>query len=113
MDQKALRISISMLWGRDPDVGTSYNNMGMVSQSEGDYDTDTALDMDQKALRIKIAGLGEEHRDVDVGTSYNNMGSQQVTKRSIHAHPGMHMQECSAVPEIMGKYTDLIVLHAR
>ena len=40
------------------------------------------------------------------------MGRKQVTKRSTYARPGMHMQQCSGVPEIMGKDTDPIVLRA-
>ena len=30
------------------------------------------------------------------------LGRKQVSKRSTHARPGMHMQQCSAVQEIMG-----------
>ena len=35
-----------------------------------------------------------------------NFGREQVTKRSTHARPGMHMQLCPAIPEILRKYTD-------
>ena len=40
------------------------------------------------------------------------LGRKQVTKRSTHARPGMHMQQCSAVPEMLTKCTDPVDLSA-
>ena len=52
-------------------MATSYNNIGSVYQSQGNYPK--ALEMYQKALAIWLDVLGANHSDV--AASYNNMGS--------------------------------------
>ena len=38
-----------------------------------------------------------------------NLGRTQVNKRSTYARPGMHMQQCSAVPIIVLSFPDRYV----
>ena len=48
-------------------MATTYNNMGNVYVSQGQYDK--ALEMYNKSLKISLAALGEDHPDV--ATTYN------------------------------------------
>ncbi|KAJ3423841.1 tetratricopeptide repeat protein [Anaeramoeba flamelloides] len=52
------------------EVAKSYNNIGLVHYSKGNYEQ--ALEFHQKSLKIKIQTLGKEHPDV--ATNYNNIG---------------------------------------
>ncbi len=67
--QKVLR-NAQQYGENHPDVATSYNNMGLVYDAQGDYAK--ALEYHNKALKIRLATFGENHPDV--ATSYNNMG---------------------------------------
>ena len=51
-------------------VATSYNSIGNIYYSQGDYVK--ALEMYQQSLKIRLAIFGENHPDV--ATSYNNIG---------------------------------------
>ena len=53
-----------------PDTATSYNNIGLVYDEQGDYDK--ALEYYGKALDIWERVLGPDHPDT--ATSYNNIG---------------------------------------
>ena len=55
---------------RHPDVATSYNNIGIIYDSQGDYAK--ALEYFNKSLEIQLPVLGERHPDV--ANSYNNIG---------------------------------------
>ena len=54
----------------DPDVATSYNNIGSVYNRQGRYKE--ALQEYEKCLKIQVDKLGHEH--LDVAASYNNIG---------------------------------------
>ena len=59
------------LYGKEHEnTATSYNNIGMVYNEQGDYDK--ALEYYQKALATKEKVLGTEHPST--ATSYNNIG---------------------------------------
>ena len=49
-------------------------------------------------LLLLLLALGPKGL-VGSGCCRGGVGHKQVTKRSTHARPGMHMQQCSAVPE--------------
>jgi tetratricopeptide (TPR) repeat protein len=51
-------------------VATSYNNMGLVFDSQGDYPK--ALEYHEKSLEIRLSTLGADHPDV--ASSYYCMG---------------------------------------
>jgi tetratricopeptide (TPR) repeat protein len=51
-------------------VATSYNNIGSIWDSKGEYDK--ALELYQQCLDIQLMTLGAEHPDVAI--SYNNIG---------------------------------------
>ena len=59
------------------DIGSSYNNIGVVYQTQSDYNK--ALEFHNKALTIWKAKLGEE--GINVAISYNNIGS-------VYSHKG-------------------------
>ncbi len=67
---KALAIWEKVLGTEHPDTATSYNNIGVVYKSMGDYDK--ALEYYGKALAICEKVLGTEHPST--ATSYNNIG---------------------------------------
>lgn len=68
--QKAQDILERIFGMEHPDVATSYDNIGTVYQSKGDYDK--ALEYYVKALDIRERVLGSDH--TDVANSYDNLG---------------------------------------
>lgn len=52
-------------------VAGSYNNLGIVARHQGECEEAKAYY--QKALKIKVSELEEDH--VDVANSYNNLGA--------------------------------------
>jgi len=79
------------------DVAASYNNMGSVYYSQGQYER--ALEYYQKSLDIKIRVVGHaDHPDrghvwvlgAMVATSYNNIGVVNLVKgdleNALHQH---------------------------
>ena len=62
MCQKTLDIELDVLGANHPSVATSYNNMGSVYYSQGNYPK--ALEMYQKALGIWLEVYGENHSEV-------------------------------------------------
>ena len=70
MYQQSLKIYLTIFGESHPAVATSYNNIGTVYDSQGDYVK--ALEMYQQSLKIRLAIFGENHPDV--ATSYNNIG---------------------------------------
>jgi len=52
------------------DIAVSYNNIGSAYEIKGDYQK--AIEFYQKALKLKIKELGEDH--ADVATTFNNLG---------------------------------------
>ena len=68
---KALDIREKTLGAEHPDVATSYNSIGGIYDSQGDYPK--ALEYYSKALDIREKTLGAEHPNV--ATSYNNIGN--------------------------------------
>ena len=69
--------------GQDhPDVATSYNNIGLVHESLGDFEK--ALFHHEKALEIRTRAFGQDHRDV--ASSKENIGLLfKETKRKQEA----------------------------
>ncbi len=67
---RALAVAIAQEGENGENVATSYNNIGSVYDSQGDYVK--ALEMYQQSLKIRLAIFGETHPDV--ATSYNNIG---------------------------------------
>jgi len=57
--QKALKIRIKVLGIEHPNVADSYNNIGLVYDSQGDYSN--ALKYLHKALNIRKKVLGDNH----------------------------------------------------
>ncbi len=70
INHRLLSLCESFLGTEHPDTATSYNNIGLVYQEQGDYTK--ALEYLFKALAIKEKVLGMEHPDT--ATSYNNIG---------------------------------------
>ena len=70
MFQQSLKIYLAIFGETHPDVATSYNNMGGVYDSQGDYAK--ALEMYQQSLKIRLAIFGETHPAV--ATIYSNIG---------------------------------------
>ena len=58
-------------WREHPDVALSYNNIGSVYDSQGDYAH--AMEYHQKALGIRIKVFGERNTQMSP-ESYNNIG---------------------------------------
>ena len=67
---RALEIRVKVLTPTHVDVGTSYDNLGLVCRNMGELEQ--AKDYHQQALEIRIKTLGPTH--VDIGTSYNYLG---------------------------------------
>ena len=63
-------IRLGVFGPEHPDVANSYNNLGSVYYSQGDYAK--AVDFFNKALDIRLGVFGPEHPDV--ANSYNNLG---------------------------------------
>ncbi len=74
--QKALAIDLKQLGPDHPDVASSYNNIGAVHLSKGEYDH--ALENFQKAITIDLKTKQAEHPDV--ASSYNNIGLVHESK---------------------------------
>ena len=60
----------------DPEYGEAYNNIGLAYDRKGEYDR--AIEYYQKALKIDIKKLGQEHPDTAI--DYNNIGSAYDSK---------------------------------
>ena len=71
MIQKALDIQLEVLGANHPYVATSYSNIGVVYDSQGNYPK--ALEMYQKALAIQLEMYGENHSKV--ATLYDYISS--------------------------------------
>ena len=69
--QQSLALRKQLFGDSHPDVATSYNNIGSVYDSQGDYAR--ALEYHQQSLAILKQVYGESHPDV--ATSYNNIGA--------------------------------------
>ena len=67
---RALAVAIAQEGENGENVAGSYNNIGGVYDSQGDYVK--ALEMYQQSLKIYLAIFGETHPNV--ATSYNNIG---------------------------------------
>ena len=76
--EKSLEIKLKNLGENHASVATSYNNIGSVWYSKGNYDK--ALEYYEKCLSIDLKTLGENH--ADVATSYNNIGSVWSSKEN-------------------------------
>ena len=63
--------SYNKLRGRDLNVAATYNNLGVLARKENQYKEAEAYH--QKALRLRMEKLGENH--VDVADTYNNLGA--------------------------------------
>ena len=70
INQELLNIRLSVFGENHPDVATSYNNIGSVYDSLGEYVK--ALEYYEKSLDISLEIYGESHSDVAI--SYNNIG---------------------------------------
>ena len=70
--ERALDIRSKIYDANHPDIGTSYNNLGLVSSNLGENYTEQAKEYYEKALRIARDIYGEEH--IDVAAGYNNLG---------------------------------------
>ena len=57
--------------GLELSVAACYGNLGVVADNQGEYEEAKAYY--QKALKIYVSKLGEDH--VDVAMSYNNLGN--------------------------------------
>ncbi|MDD6494639.1 MAG: tetratricopeptide repeat protein, partial [Bacteroidales bacterium] len=68
--QQSLKTRLAIFGETHPDVAQSYNNIGSVYDSQGDYVQ--ALEMYQQSLKINLAIFGDTHPDV--AGSYNNIG---------------------------------------
>ena len=66
-----MEIRLQVYGESHPDVATSYNNIGYVYSSQGNYND--ALKYYQKALEILLKFYGESHPHV--ATYYNNIGA--------------------------------------
>lgn len=69
--KRALYSAIEQFGENNPNVATSYNNIGNVYCSQGEYVQ--ALEFHNKALEIRLSIFGDSHPDVAM--SYNNIGS--------------------------------------
>ena len=69
MYQQSLKIRLAIFGETHPDVALSYNNIGSVYSSQGDYVK--ALEMYQRSLKIYLAIFGETHPNV--ATIYSNI----------------------------------------
>ena len=74
------------------DVATSYNNIGAVYSSQGNYPA--ALEYYNKALEIRLAIFGERHPDV--ATSYNNIAGVFYSQGNYSAA----LEHCNKALEI-------------
>ena len=73
-------------------MATSYNNIGQVWHSKGEYDK--ALEYYEKGLAIYLKTLGGEHPDV--ATSYNNIG--QVWKNKGETNKALeYFEKCLVI----------------
>jgi tetratricopeptide (TPR) repeat protein len=68
--KKSINIYEKTLSSNHPDLATSYNNIGMLYHSIGEYSE--ALPYHEKALAIRQQSLTPNHSDL--ATSYNNIG---------------------------------------
>ena len=68
--KRALDSAVEQFGDSHPDVATSYNNIGLVYKSQGNYAQ--ALEYYNKALEIRLSMLGDSHPDV--ANSYHNIG---------------------------------------
>ena len=71
MYERSLEIRKSVYGEHHPDVATSYNNIGLVYDSQGEYSR--ALEMYERSLEIIKSVYGDNHPKV--AASYNNIGS--------------------------------------
>ena len=67
---RQIAINEELYGNENTDTATSYNNIGLVYDSQGDFDK--ALEFHFKALEIREKSLGKEHPDT--AGSYNNIG---------------------------------------
>ena len=75
--EKYLAIILKKLGFNHPDVATSYNNLGGVYYSKGNYDR--AIEYYEKSLVIRLEKLDSNHPDL--ATSYNNLGGAYYFKK--------------------------------
>ncbi|MEJ8768598.1 DUF2225 domain-containing protein [Prevotella sp. HCN-7019] len=69
--KRALYSAVKQLGDKHPDVATSYNNIGLVYNDQGNYVK--ALESYNKALEIYLSVFGDKHPNV--ATSYNNIAA--------------------------------------
>jgi tetratricopeptide (TPR) repeat protein len=69
--EKSLRIRLKTLGDENPNVASSYNNIGNLWNRKGECDK--ALEYYEKCLDIQLKTLGGEHPHVTI--SYNNIGN--------------------------------------
>lgn len=67
----ALELRVANLGGDDPDVATSYNNLGVLARDRGDYAA--ARRYHERALAIRRAALPADHPHIAL--SLNNLGA--------------------------------------
>ena len=67
--KRALRSAVEQFGDSHPDVATSYNNIGLVYNDQGNYVK--ALESYNKALEIYLSVFGDKHPNV--ATNYNNI----------------------------------------
>ena len=70
--EKALVIRSKIYDANHPDIGTSYNSLGLVSSNLGENYKEQVKEYYEKALCIAREIYGEEH--INVAAGYNNLG---------------------------------------
>ena len=70
----SLKIKQNILGNINPSTATSYNNIGGLYDSMGDYEK--AVEYIKKGLQIRKTIFGENH--TDVAASYNNLGGEYL-----------------------------------
>ena len=97
--EKALTIYREVLGEKHPDTAGSYNNLGLLYQSTGDYAR--AEPLYQKALTIKKEVLGEKHPST--ATSYNNLGLLYKSTGDYARAEPLYQKALTICKEVLGE----------
>ena len=95
-DRKSLSFNEKTFGLNHIDTATSYNNIGIVYYSQGDYEN--ALEYSFKALHIREKILGPNHPDV--AESYNNIGSIYSSQRDFDKALEYHFKALNIMEEV-------------
>jgi tetratricopeptide (TPR) repeat protein len=90
--QSVLQQALPWLGEKHPEAANSYNNVGIIYESQGRYAE--ALQHFQKALAIRLAAFGENNPDV--ATSYHNIGVVYKQQRR-YTEALQHFQKALAI----------------